>query len=61
MNKILWLILGVLAPPIVVAVLEGFNQNFWINLLLWVFCVHIGAVVHCWILILSNDYPQTRG
>lgn len=59
MNKILFLVLGVIAPPIAVGLLEGIRFHFWISILLTLLgCV--GAIIHAWYLILTRDYEIIR-
>lgn len=61
MHKILWLILAFLAPPIVVAILEGFKFHFWLNLILWLLTLSIGAIIHAWYLVLTRNYALVKG
>jgi len=45
------IILALLLPPLAVFLKKGANTDFVINLLLWVFLLHIGGVIHAfWVL-----------
>jgi uncharacterized membrane protein YqaE (UPF0057 family) len=46
MNPIVLIILAILLPPLAVFLKEGAGKNFIINLLLTVFLLWIGGVIH---------------
>jgi len=51
-NKILMIILAILLPPLAVGLKEGIGAQFVINILLWVFLLGIGGVIHAlWIVL----------
>ncbi|MBX3727722.1 MAG: YqaE/Pmp3 family membrane protein [Candidatus Sumerlaeia bacterium] len=61
MKKILFLVLGFFASPLAIGILEGINKHFWINLVLWLLSCSVLGIGHAWYLILTKDYPATRG
>ena len=47
-NKVLMVILAIVIPPLAVYLKDGskVTNNFWINLVLWIFTGGIGGVIH---------------
>ena len=60
MNKILFIILAIFFSTVAVALLEGINKQFWINLALYILLCGIGGMIHGLYLIFTNDYPQLQ-
>lgn len=45
------ILLALFLPPLAVFLKKGANADFVINLLLWIFLLHIGGVIHAfWVL-----------
>lgn len=51
-NKVLLVILGILLPPVSVALLKGINKDFWINLILTL-CFFLPGMIHALWLVLK--------
>jgi len=54
-NKVLMVILAIVLPPLAVYLKDGsqVTNNFWINLVLWIFTGGIGGVIHALWLVLK--------
>jgi len=51
MNKTVLIIIAIFISPLAVFLKFGFGKDFIINLLLWIFLVWIGGVIHAlWLL-----------
>ncbi len=51
-NKLLLIIIAILLPPLAVGLKEGIGVQLLINILLWVFLVYIGGLVHAlWVIL----------
>jgi len=46
MDTIIGIIILILLPPLSVFLKVGFTKHFWINLLLWIFGLYFGGLVH---------------
>ncbi len=60
MNKIMWLIVAFVLPPVAVGLLEGISFHFWLNIVLWILGCGIGGIVHAWYLIFTRDYEVIK-
>ncbi len=60
MNKVLFIIIAIFISPVAVALVEGFNMHFWINLVLYIFSCGLLGLVHAIYLILTRDYEIMR-
>jgi len=51
-NKLLLIIIAILLPPLAVGLKEGVGAQLLINILLWIFLVYIGGLIHAlWIIL----------
>ena len=49
--SVLEIILSIFLPPVAVFMKEGVGQDFVINLLLWIFLLGVGGIIHAfWVL-----------
>lgn len=51
-NTILLVILAILIPPLAVGLKVGLTGHFWINLVLLLLTLGIGAIIHALIIVL---------
>ena len=57
MNKLVMILLAIFLPPVAVLIKEGLGLHFVINLLLVVFTLGLGAMIHAlWLLL--RDQPS---
>jgi len=49
--SVLEIILSIFLPPVAVFMKKGVGQDFVINLLLWIFLLGVGGIIHAfWVL-----------
>jgi uncharacterized membrane protein YqaE (UPF0057 family) len=54
-NQIVKIIIALFIPPLAVYLHEGkITKNFWINVVLWVFLLGIGGIIHALYIILKK-------
>jgi len=56
MNKLVMILLAIFLPPIAVFIKEGVGAHLVINILLYIFTLSLGAIVHAlWLLMKDGD------
>ncbi len=57
MNKLVMILLAIFLPPVAVLIKEGLGLHFVINLLLVIFTLGLGAMIHALWLLLRDEPP----
>jgi len=57
MNKLVLILLAIFLPPIAVFIKEGFGVHLLLNILLLVFTLGLGAMIHALWVIMKDGAP----
>ncbi|MFP4145256.1 MAG: YqaE/Pmp3 family membrane protein [Phycisphaeraceae bacterium] len=54
MRKVLLIIAAILLPPLAVGLVVGLSAHFWINIILMIVTLDVGAIIHALYLVLTR-------